>query len=103
MPEKEREMILSRMRFRQLTPQTITDPAKFRDELTKTREFGVAISNEEKEPGIVSIASPIIANSGVVQAAVALAAPALTTSVDEFLAFAPKLKRAAAEIGKQIA
>lgn len=54
-----------------LTPTTVTDPVRFRDELHEVRRQGFAIVDGELEPGFLSAAAPIREASGDVVAALA--------------------------------
>ena len=43
------------------TPNTLSDPERFRAALDRVRSTGIAISHEELETGIVCVASPVLA------------------------------------------
>jgi IclR family KDG regulon transcriptional repressor len=62
--------------LRQFTPNTITDPAAFRKELTAVRARGYAIDDEECDPGMRCIAAPVRNHNGEVIAAASVAGPA---------------------------
>jgi len=57
------------------TDNTITDPARLREELAGVRLRGYAIDDEEIEVGLRCIAAPIRDHSGSVVAAISVAAP----------------------------
>ncbi|UJQ93971.1 IclR family transcriptional regulator [Mariluticola halotolerans] len=61
--------------LKQFTETTITDPAKFAEELATTRERGFAIDNGEHQPGLRCIGAPIYNQSGNVFAAISVSAP----------------------------
>lgn len=54
-----------------LTPTTVTDPVRFRDELHEVRRQGFALVDGELEPGFLTAATPVRDPSGHVVAALA--------------------------------
>lgn len=58
------------------TPQTITDAAMLRRELTAVRQRGYSVNRHESETGVISIAAPIRDVSGRTLAAISVAGPA---------------------------
>lgn len=58
------------------TPETITDPARFREELERTRERGYAIDDIENEDGIRCVGAPILADQTQPVGAVSVSGPA---------------------------
>jgi DNA-binding IclR family transcriptional regulator len=71
--EALREALLARP-LEQLTPSTITDPARLREVLEETRRRGHARSVGESEDDMVSIAAPVISNGRAI-AAVSVSGP----------------------------
>lgn len=69
-----REAVLRRRRLENLTPHTVTDPARLRRLLEDTRRRGYAISTSELEEGLVTLAAPVLAEGRAV-AAVSLSGP----------------------------
>ncbi len=63
------------------TPKTITSRAKFLIELSKVREFGFALDNEENNEGVRCVAAPVFDNNGAVIAA--LGTSGTTLQLDE--------------------
>ncbi|HVA30229.1 MAG TPA: IclR family transcriptional regulator [Gaiellaceae bacterium] len=98
-PEERLSEIVERIDFVPRGPNTLTDPKAFRDELSKIRETGIAVNDEELAYGLRSIAAPIHAHSGEVVAALNLAVHRTMVSMDELLArFAPAVIKAAQDI-----
>lgn len=60
-----------------VTPQTITDPRRLREELALVRTRGWAGSASERTPGISAVAAPIFDHSGQVVGALGLSVPEL--------------------------
>ncbi|MFC5995911.1 IclR family transcriptional regulator C-terminal domain-containing protein [Pseudonocardia hispaniensis] len=65
------EQVINSSGMRAYTPQTITDPARFRAELRRVRENGWALVAEELEDGLISAYAPVRDQSGRVVAALA--------------------------------
>lgn len=59
-----------------LTPHTITDPARLREELARVRERGYAENREESRLALCSVAAPIRGAASTVVAAVSVVAAA---------------------------
>lgn len=82
----------------QFTPNTITKPAELKKELKQIRAQGYALDNEEHEPGIRCVASPIHNHTGAVVASISVAGR--TTSVT--LQRVPELIEQVKETGRRI-
>lgn len=78
------------------------DPELLREELTRIRTVGYALSLEERVPGVVALAVPVRDHTGAVVAAVSVSAPALRAGVPELEALAPRAMRAADELSSQL-
>lgn len=99
MPEEGLGEIIGRIDFALRGPNTITDPAAFREELRKIRSAGIAVNDEELAYGLRSIAAPIHAHSGEVLAALNLAVHREMVSMDELIArFGPAVMQTAQDI-----
>lgn len=59
-PDDVLDRLISRIDFASYTPQTIVDPARFREELLEARQRGYAIQDGELIPNLGSIAAPVI-------------------------------------------
>ena len=57
------------------TQRTITDSAVFREELSRTRERGYALDDEEQEEGVRCLAVPVRDASGQVVASLSVSGP----------------------------
>ena len=68
-------------RLEKLTPKTITNKALLEVQLSKVREQGYAVSNEELEEGLVAIAAPVFAVGPNAVAALSVSGP--TTRLTE--------------------
>jgi IclR family acetate operon transcriptional repressor len=58
-----------------VTDKTITGEAELRTELAGVRARGYAVTDEELEPGLIAIASPVLRYDGTVVAALSVSAP----------------------------
>ena len=57
--EEDLEKYISSTRFERLTPNTVTDPDRFRSIIAKVRNDGYALVDQELEQGVRSIGAPI--------------------------------------------
>lgn len=101
-PENEREAIVQRLQLKRLTPATITDRKELRQELARTRERGYSLANEEHEPGIRTVAVPVLNDRHRAVAAVCITAPAFRASLEDLTQHVPMLQEAAREIAIQL-
>ncbi len=89
-------------KLRALTPTTILDREKFRQELKLVRETEEAISFGEREEGITSIAVPIFTSRNQVEYTLSVAAPSARGTKEALAEFIEKSKEAARAIAKQL-
>jgi IclR family pca regulon transcriptional regulator len=102
-PEERLERIIDRIDFAPRGPNTLIDPAAFRQELAKIRISGIAVNDEELAYGLRSIAAPIHSHSGEVLAALNLAVPRAGGSMDELIArFGPAVTKASHDISSSM-
>jgi IclR family pca regulon transcriptional regulator len=95
---------LSSADLRRLTPNTTTDVAELRTELTRVAERGWAMVDQELEEGLRSVAAPIHDATGRIVAAVNVAVNASRRSADEVTTdVVPLLLATAQEIDKDLA
>jgi IclR family pca regulon transcriptional regulator len=83
LPETTLESYMDGVTLETLTPHTITDPAKLRDELARVREQGYALVDGEREEGVRSAAAPLRNHSGQVIAALNVSVNAARISLDD--------------------
>jgi IclR family acetate operon transcriptional repressor len=98
LPEAEADAVLARQGMRRLTPRTITSRAKLLAQLREARERGYAIVDEELVEGGRAAAAAILVGGRVV-GAVAVSGPTFRLSLARLHRSAPRLRRAAAELG----
>lgn len=101
-PAEERETIIRQLQLKPLTPHTITDREALRRELDRTRERGYSLADEEHEPGIRTVAVPVIGSRGRAIAALCVTAPAFRASLEDLTRHVPMLLDAAREIAVQL-
>ena len=90
-------------KLEKFTDKTITDYEKLRDELSKIKERGYSVNNEELEPGLISIAVPIRDYTGEVVAAMNISSSTSRTSVDEMIQkYLPRLNEVAEKVSRQL-
>lgn len=100
---EERDRALLQQAYLKYTPNTIEDAASLAAELDDVREHGIAFDREEHQRGIISIAAPILADSGKVLGAVSIATSVSRHSLDSLTTMRPSLLTAAEQIGVEAA
>ncbi len=80
------------------TPRTITSLAELDSELAKVREQGLAVTNEELEPGLVAVAAPVFADGPAAIAALSVSAPSSRLTQDQIPAVAARCLATAADL-----
>lgn len=94
---------ISETTFEKLTPNTITNPERFRSIVRKVRSDGFALVDQELEEGVRSIAAPIHNSRGDVIAAMNVSCHASRVDVERMHDdFKPRLLEAAAEISDRV-
>ncbi|WP_281270825.1 IclR family transcriptional regulator domain-containing protein, partial [Meiothermus luteus] len=82
--------------LRPLTPHTLTDPVRLRQELERVRRQGYALVDQELELGLRSVAVPVKSARGRVLAAMNVGVQAGRVSREELMErVLPVLRRAA--------
>jgi len=100
-PGDEVDSILARG-LAALTPQTATDPARFRAELSDIVQRGYATDYEESETGIRAIAAPVFGADNEVIAAIGVAGPVQRLTKKTLLSFLPALGATAEAISGRL-
>lgn len=103
LPPEKLDEFLNTATFQQLTPRTITDPKKLREELARVREQGFAWVDGELDPSICGIAVPVRSPEGRVVAAISI--NTISGAMSEAAAkkrFLRSLQRAAQDIRIQM-
>jgi IclR family transcriptional regulator, pca regulon regulatory protein len=84
-------------------PNTVTDVAEIRGRILAVRGTGVAVTDEELEAGIRTVAVPVTDVKGHVHAALSLAVLASRTSTEELRErYVPVMRREAARLGQML-
>ncbi len=96
--ETKRDQILRNRGLPQRTPSTITDRDQLEDELDQIRQEGIAFSDEERTPGIRSVAAPIKRTDDTVLGAISLAGPTSRLRDDRWKSEFPGRLRDAANV-----
>jgi IclR family acetate operon transcriptional repressor len=69
------DRLYAREAFEPLTPNTITDAAALREELTRVRARGFALDDEEHEEGVSCVGAAIFDDLDIASAAISVSAP----------------------------
>lgn len=81
-----------------LAPRTITSASLFHEALGRTRADGYAMSVEESQPGVTSVAAPVFGRDGGCVAAVSLVGPAMSMTGEQLQRYLTLVRRCAREI-----
>ena len=81
-----------------LAPRTITSVSLFQEALATTRTQGYALSVEESQPGVSSVAAPVFGRDGGCIAAVSLVGPASGMTAEHLPKYLGLVRRCAREI-----
>lgn len=100
--EEEKNQIVDTIEMGRYTPNTITDKNKLKEFLSRIRETGYAIEDEEGEIGVRCIGAPIFDIDKKVVAAVSVTALKSDLTVDLFTHVGMKVMEAANDISKDL-
>jgi DNA-binding IclR family transcriptional regulator len=98
LPKAERRRLVNVMKLDPMTKNTISDPESLLAELARVARQGYAIDNEEFMDGMVAIAVPVFDTSGKYAAALAFHGPVQRMSIEDAIARADELRRAARDL-----
>ncbi len=98
----QEEWLLSFVPGLQRTERTISDPARFVEEITRVARQGYALDLEENEEGICCIAAPIRDAAGVGVAAVSISSAVIYLGEERIRELAPQVEAAARRISHEL-
>ena len=90
LPDEERNAIINRIEFNEMTPNTVVDRDELEQELEKTRERGYALNNEERIMGMRAVGAPILSEEGQVLGSVSVSGPTTRMKGDRFREVVPE-------------
>lgn len=97
------DRLIRQMTFEVFTANTIRDASALQDQLRQVRERGFAVNLQEREPGVVSVAAPVLDPSGQAVAAICIGAPAMRITEEVLVGeFAPLVMRASEDLSKTL-
>lgn len=102
LPEAERESAIRRLKFVQLTDNTVTDARKFRDQLAEIRRVGYSVDDEENEVGIRCIGSPIHDHTGRLAGALSISGWTITMTRERVPEVVPALLETSRKISAEL-
>lgn len=100
LPKVQRERLIEQLPLRGFTETTIVDRAALERELAETRRRRIGINRAEHLRGMTGVAVPVMIDRQRACAAVALQAPSGRMTLDDLLAYVPRLQAAAQAIGR---
>jgi IclR family transcriptional regulator, acetate operon repressor len=90
-------------RLTRFTDRTITRRDQLAAELQLTRERGWALNDEERNPGVRAVATPVLDAGGSAAAAVAVQGPAMRLTDDRLPSVARQIVEASEDLGPMLA
>ena len=96
------ERYLGAAQLKGRTSRTITDRARLRDEIERTRERGNSQDDEEFMEGMIAIAVPIQDNLGRLFSTLSFHAPTQRLTLDQAYTHIPKMHDAARELARLV-
>lgn len=101
MDETERELIYQSP-LESLTPFTITDPARLRDEIGRIRERGYSIDDQEVVVGVYCVSVPILDRLGHAAGAISITGPSVKKPGTDVLPLVAMLQDAARHVSHRL-
>jgi DNA-binding IclR family transcriptional regulator len=103
MSDEEIDALLPSRELKGYTPNSVTDREKLRKELRQVAETGVAIDNEELDPGVRCVAAPIRDYTRRIVGALSISGPSMRFS-DERIEkeLTPLIKQSAEELSTRL-
>lgn len=92
---------VSQQSYFRFTDKTLTSEQALRADLERIRSRGYAIDDEEHEPGIICIASPILSPAGRLLGAISMTGSTERMRFDQLETWVPRLRRVAEQIGAE--
>jgi len=86
-------------RLTRFTDRTITHRDRLAAELQRARERGWALNDEERNPGVRAVATPVLDSVGSAAAAVAVQGPAMRLTDDRLPSVARQIVEASVDLG----
>ncbi len=96
LPENQTALLLEVMPRSRYTANTLTDVRALNEALKKVRRDEIGIDDQEFMHGVVCVAVPVIKDDGRCVGGLAISAPEARMTLNEALAFVPKMNEAAA-------
>jgi len=95
---RKRTRLLSKLKFEQFTPNTLTTATDLKAELRNLKKQDIGIDNEEFMQGMVAVAVPLMSESGHFFGALAIHAPSVRMSLERAIKLIPRMRSAAEEL-----
>jgi DNA-binding IclR family transcriptional regulator len=95
-----RNELLRAMPLTKYTERTITSVQAMLDDLERIQQNEIGIDNQESIKGMVCVAVPVRAADGGIVGGLAMSAPEARVSMEDALKLVPRIRQAAARLGK---
>ena len=100
---EEQERLLNRLDFTATTPNTITDPHIFRQELQRVRSQGYSFDRQELSMELNCVAAPVFDVRGMICSAISISGPAHRFNENRLHQVLPSLLQTVKEISSTLA
>ncbi|NVJ93905.1 MAG: helix-turn-helix domain-containing protein [Methylocystaceae bacterium] len=103
LPQDQLNNLLEKSEMKQLTPNTICDPEKLREEINKVRRQKYSIVNQELTMGLCAMAVPVYSRDGKIAFCLNISMHSSRVSDDEIInKYIPELQKASGQISKDL-
>lgn len=102
MADDEIDAILARGGMPRRTPHSVTDPGRLKAELHATRERGYSVNWEENQPGVGSVAAPIVSPDGRPAAVLSIGFPVSFVARSEIPSLGKAIVSKATDVARQL-
>jgi len=102
LPAAELDEVFRRIPFQRLTQHTLTDAARFREQLREIRQLGYAVDDEENEIGIRCLGAPVFDHTGQPAAALSISGWTISMTHARIPELAPRLRQTCQGISQEL-
>ncbi len=100
LPEAHLESILAQQSYHAFTQKTLDSKTALLSALEQIKSQGFAFDDEEHEPGIICVATPILTSSNSVVGAISVTATTARTTLENLKSYVPKMQETANNIAQ---
>lgn len=102
LPDDRLNEVLKFVKFEPMTPETIDNPDRLKEDVAKARTEGYAVDNQEYSPDLVSVSAPVKNYRGRVIACISITAPALRADEEKVKELGRHVKSCAEKVSQSM-